>query len=129
MREFKFRAWVISKATNTSWMNYDIEFVGGRINDNFAGKHNSLADITYMQYTGLKDKNGQEIYEGDIVIHNDYSGGLVLGGEQYKRKSVIKWNEQYTGYRLKGMGTSINSDKCEIIGNIYENPELVRVKS
>lgn len=81
-----------------------------------------VADIkgnpNVMQYTGLKDKNGKEIYEGDI-LQNDWNHNkfIVEWGEgEYPHQSdadstVNKWNVKYGG--------------CEIIGNLYENPELI----
>lgn len=82
-------------------------------------------DLTLMQSTGLKDKNGKEIFEGDII---DYNG----------RKAVVKWHGSYASfiYMFVDELRSRNQEwdplylaymKCEIIGNIYENPELVEV--
>ena len=73
-----------------------------------------------IQYTGLKDKNGNEIYDGDIVIDKD--------GYKYK----IEWSNDLAAFSFKGEHCNfgrfnkagIETDETEIIGNIYENPEL-----
>lgn len=82
--------------------------------------------LTIMQSTGLKDKNGKEIFEGDIV---DYKG----------RKAVVKWHGSYASfiYRFVDELQERASDweplflACyhfEVIGNIYENPELLEAE-
>lgn len=78
-----------------------------------------------MLSTGLLDKNGQEIFEGDVV---DYKG----------RKAVIKWHGSYASFIYRFIDESQTGKpiwnplylaymRCEIIGNIYEKPELLEV--
>jgi uncharacterized phage protein (TIGR01671 family) len=112
MREIKFRAWDKRKKymEEISWPwaildNTIYDITGGR-------KHKEKDDIILMQYTGLKDKNGKEIYEADIIIA-DWS---------FKEPTEIKWPEFY--YNLIEYG--LDGEDLEVIGNLYENPELLK---
>ena len=90
-------------------------------------------DGKLMQYTGLKDKNGKEIYEGDIVTYS-------VKGSKEINKTVMSFNEEhgaylfgiYEGVKMPcGKKTRMNKytrksvNNVEVIGNIYENPELL----
>ena len=72
---------------------------------------------TVGQYTGLHDKNGKEIYEGDIVKGTFYGGPMPI----YDYVFEIYWDEKTKGF----MANYFEATECEVIGNIYENKELL----
>lgn len=72
-----------------------------------------------MQCTGLKDKNGKLIYEGDICEYEFEEIG--------KQKAIIEFNTKYATFLIKPLNDFqyANINDCEVIGNRYENPELL----
>ena len=89
---------------------------------------------TLLQYTGLHDKNGKEIYEGDIVKFTEIDEDSCFGREESNIVEV-KWIEETAQYRAvfkSGRRTELHLvvqlptvTSCEIIGNIYEHGELL----
>ena len=114
MREIKFRAWDKYEDGIHCMIDHDnlMKQVYGKRGDNIFNDDTHIL----MQYTGLKDKNGREIYEGDIV--RMYGGEYHCGMYEYDVKRTIVLNCE----SLWHLGESENK---EIIGNIYENPELL----
>jgi uncharacterized phage protein (TIGR01671 family) len=119
MRTIKFRAW----ARGRMYKATEINFAKNSFTDGEDETHilYSGCNPTFMQFTGLTDKSGKEIYEGDIVQY-DF---LPEGGDQ--RAEVIYEGRSFS---LKNGGNSYMpfSERMEIIGNIYENPELIGKK-
>ncbi len=125
MREIKFRGW--DKVDGVMWLWPAVkQFAMKELEENTA--------FAYMQYTGLKDKNGKEIYEGDIVRLDDNWMPEVRG-----RWTVVfqEVNGQWALERGKDelwkmlSWVDINAPKSadwalEVLGNIYENPDLSR---
>lgn len=125
-RPIKFRAW---DCVNKKMYVSELEAVafaknGNPANASISGFSRPLIaigdepQITLTQFTGLHDKNGKEIYEGDIL--NNSSNG----------KGFVEWDERQVTYRINAkqsnMTLSVIALNSEIIGNIYENPELIQ---
>lgn len=139
MREIKFRAWdkrfklmlypdnfyneYISADGKVIEIEEWSDYSGGGFHTNDVSQ-----DYILMQYTGLKDKTGKEIYEGDVVQ-------ILLPHESF----IVEWDEIGTGYlfhhtedtkRTHGIDYYEFEDKSgslgfEVIGNIYEHPHLI----
>jgi len=108
MREIKFRAWDISKKSykypklwdNTMPSNWEQHYI-------------------LEQFTGFTDTNGKEIYEGDIVEFDEYE----WGGKN--NIFIVSW-DGHNGEWSFGGGSTSDMEFRTIIGNIYENPELLK---
>lgn len=121
MKDIKFRAWSVSnkKMHFVSYGLGSLETNGAwwEVRTNEKERASSIFHDILMQYTGLTDKNGKEIYEGDIVLCR--AGEHEQGVWEYSKKVkvVFGWTVQ--------MWDMMQADEIEIIGNIYENPELM----
>lgn len=123
MREIKFRAWDKEKKMWTNWKCYDNMFYFMDKNTGVWIRDDEFKRFILLQYTGLKDKNGKGIYEGDIVNCKEYE----CCGE-------IVWDEDVPAFMFDVLEKNgdfysewLNEyvDVIEIVGNIYENPELL----
>jgi uncharacterized phage protein (TIGR01671 family) len=81
-------------------------------------------DFFVCQYTGLKDKNAKEIYEGDIIKSKYYSGKPFLIEWKNLENCGCCSDDSGPGFNFKGIEDDEKA-KIEVIGNIYENPELL----
>lgn len=116
MRELRFRAWVKSEECYMGkWIDTQYPVTFSAVNE--VAEYYSDNDLVVEQYTGLKDKNGKEIYEGDIVSYrgNNYQIKWCKASFAY----IASSNNQY--YWLSPSKSTV----FEVIGNTYENPEMV----
>lgn len=128
-REIKFRAWdsvhnrMIYSDKHSGYMpfdgncfcNYDFNiskkgaycFAYDDYNDEITNE----TDLPIMMWTGLKDKNGKDVYEGDLLK------------SYYEKPGIIKWNDELGAFQVKGIPsqTMKRCHEMEVIGNIYEN--------
>ena len=121
-RTIKFRAWDKTLNKIHSWSTIENHFtLEELLDDNF---------FEAMQYTGLKDKNDIEIYEGDIILVNVFMSKHVTGLVAFDRGSFcVTGNFEGWGYDCNTTNfweMSTNGNEYKVIGNIYENPELAK---
>ena len=128
MRELKFRAWIKNHNCYADVLGFEqgklfVQFQSGE-----RARHRlyvPIEDCILEQYTGLKDKNGKEIYEGDIVEYTT----CYYGNEKRHRK-VVEWSEWDSDDfgEPHNLGYSNLSECMEVIGNAHENAELLEKK-
>ena len=129
MREIKFRAWfeVEKKMVESENLGFQYEgdeenpftFAFDKTDIDESGNEKGTLCFALMQYTGLKDKNGREIYEGDIVECFRESNSVVC-------MKMNAWGLDTNGIGFKPFYEIYGH--CEIIGNIYEHHELLEDK-
>ncbi|MGG1712494.1 YopX family protein [Bacillus licheniformis] len=112
MREIKFQAWDLDAEQMYNWESIRQHF----------HEHLDHPRVKVRQYTGLKDINGREIYEGDVVKgirDSHWHGGydIVLG--------KVEFDEETCSFRVDGGGLLYRIEEIEVIGDVYRNPELL----
>ena len=136
MREIKFRAWrkdieVMEDVREMVWDNNGLKkqtgeqflnIVGFREFESYTGAGN-LKNVVIMQFTGLTDVNGDEIYEGDIV-----DIGVSLDRKTKSYISVVQYDDEMGCFKVEHPSIILlgNCEKLKVIGNIYENKDLLK---
>lgn len=118
-RVIKFRAWDKEEKK----MYFDVQNNYDNIREQTCFQDNNLE---LMQYTGLKDKNGKEIYEGDILkTPRNRKARVVFGNGAFWFVGFPFYEKSFFDKQSKTW-KSQNAEKWEVIGNIHENPELLQ---
>lgn len=133
MREIKFRAWYVPRKEmvepdKLESINFEVKTLGVYLPIENKGYNKlRLSDFILMQWTGLVDRNGKEIYEGDIAKHLEPESE---DGPAFEEIGVVEWGDS-AGY----LHTCKNDDGetrwllstryMEVIGNVHDNPELI----
>lgn len=133
MRDIKFRAWdkagKMIAVGDLQFINNGIWVTSSRDKRGFSTTIQDGAGCTLMQFTGLKDKNGKEIYEGDLLTGETYYEADNDAREwTFSNPAVVKWMENEAGFYPFTLNIRWRCDvvNVEVIGNIYENPELIQ---
>lgn len=127
-REIKFRAWDKEKKQMISLRDFDTSYAEGAhlifgceaYDHCYPDDVKLLSEYELMQFTGLKDKNGKEIYEGDIVRCGNYQAEIIFN------KNIASFRIQYTALSGNLANDVIYGHDWEVIGNVFENTELLK---
>ena len=117
-RKITFRAWhkLAHKMVSIDMLDFALDAYRAKAGKSLGSGH--LADIELMQNTDLKDRDGQPIYEGDIVMSGlgGNIGEVLFGGYAFRIKSITgQWGGELRMFEFNGL---------KVIGNIYENAEI-----
>ena len=123
MREIKFRAWDRFKQR---WSNYKINddtvyFMDKNTGVWYGSYNKRYKDFNLMQYTELKDMRGKEIYEGDILLDGNNKKPYKVIFENGSFRAEFEGDFEEYSFDL----IDVVAQGCEVVGNIYENPELL----
>jgi len=126
MREIKFRAWVkdrkaIFEVISIDYVSKKVTYIVERTGHLLNIRHDKFNDVELMQYTGIKDKDNKEIYEGDILFESFGERYYKVVFENGSFRAEFKGDFEEYSFDL----IDVVAQSCEVIGNIHENSKLM----
>ena len=122
------KSWLHNETTSTHvWSDYSIDIFNGKLYEYVTNdgehfyKHKDDSEFTIHLWTGLYDKNGKKIFEGDILLQNDLR--FEIRFESFQWVAVCPYYNKYHHPRIEHFRLCASG---EVIGNIMENPELLK---
>ena len=119
LKEIKFRAW--HKEKHKMFEVQKMSFKTGKILPYGWNMEHDGIEFELMQYTGLKDKNGKEVFEGDIVTDGTINYVVAFYAGSWRLKQNIDGDTWW-----KSLYRYVANFKVEVIGNVYENPAFLK---
>lgn len=115
-RELKFRVFdkILKEYQTPQGGDYSLGVLSGKVRGKYGEE---FPEMIVEQYTGLKDKNGKEIFEGDIVQHDAWEYPFEVIFNQEKARFVCKMKTGLTQY--------IDNKRLKVVGNVYQNHDLL----
>jgi len=124
-REIRFRIWDGVSILDVNEISFERQIVFCKFCDSSVF---SFKDIELMQYTGINDENGNEVYESDIVdLKIEHNAGFDFSGISVEYiTGEVKWDDRSVCYLVGSLPlTACENSIIIVVGNIYENPELL----
>ena len=127
-RDIKFRAWVkdrkaIFEVILIDYVSKKITYLLERVGHLLNIRHDKFNDVELMQYSGLTDMMEKEIYEGDILSNRNNEKPYKVIFENGSYRAEFEGDFEEYSFDL----IDVVAQGCEVVGNIYENPELLKV--
>ena len=127
MREIKFRAWVkdrkaIFEVILINYVSKKVTYIVERTGHLLNIRHDKFNDVELMQYSGLTDMMEKEIYEGDILFESFGERYYKVVFENGSFRAEFEGDFEEHSFDL----IDVVAQGCKIVGNIYENPELIK---